>query len=367
MPHSTPRSASHSAPHSAGRESGFSLVELLVAMTITVTALGISLGALTSISSAREASSLLTDSHQSLRATINLMTRDLLVAGRNIPVGGISIPSGAGAIPLRRPSPTGTNVTFPAGNLTLQSITPGYWLGPAANGILTDMITILAVDTATLCGTTTLDDTPLAAIANDGTWATVQATTTISCANGGITAGDLVMFTNAKGSTLMMVTDVNGLTMTFAPGDAMNLNQQGAASGTILQLQDAGLLPPLFPFPYPDTTASRVLMTSYYLDASVVNRPRLMRRANLRPDRPIGIGIEDLQLMYDLVDGGVNPVNQRFMPPLHTPAQIRKATVFVAGRSRTAWTQTRQYLRTSLSAQVSLRSLSFVDRYNAVY
>lgn len=333
-------------------------------MTITVTALGISLAALTSISSAREASSLLTDSRQSLRATINPMTRDLLVAGRNIPVGGISIPSGAGAIPLRRPSPTGTNVTFPAGDLTIHSITQGYWLGPAVNGTLTDMITILAVDTAMLCGTTTLDDQPLAAIAGDGTWATVQATT-ISCANGGITAGDLVMFKNAKGSTLMMVTDVNGSIMTFAPGDAMSLNQQGAASGTILQLQDAGLLPPLSP--YPDTTASRVLMTSYYLDASVANRPRLMRRANLRPDRPIGIGIEDLQLMYDLVDRGVHPVNQRFMPPLHTPAQIRKATVFVSGRSRSAWTQTRQYLRTRLSAQVSLRSLLFVDRYNAVY
>ncbi len=139
----------------------------------------------------------------------------------------------------------------------------------------------------------------------------------------------------------------------------MGLNQQGAASGTIIRLQSP-------PGAYPETTASRVSMISYYVDASVANRPRLMRRVNLRPDRPIGIGIENLQLTYDLVDGVTNPVDQASIPVLNTPAQIRKANVVVSGRSRTVWTQTRQYLRTSLATQISLRSLSFVDRYNPI-
>ncbi len=352
-------------PRSAWRESGFSLIELMIAMMITVTALGMSLGAITSISNAREASSLLIDGNQSLRTTVNLMTRDLLVAGRDVPIGGISIPAGAGSVALVRPSPASMALTFPAGDLTLQAITPGDAIGPVVNGTPTDMISILMVDTANLCNTTPLNGLSLAAIANDGSWATVQAGTTISCGNGGMMIGDLVMFKNANGSALLMVTDINGLTMTFAPGDAMNLNQQGAASGTLVATQ-SGAPDPLTGSLYPITTAFRVYMISYYVDDSVANKPRLMRRVNMRPDRAIGIGIENLQLTYDFVDPTGNPVDQPVPPPGFTPAMIRKANVFVAGRSRRVWTQTRQYIRASLSTQVSLRSLSFKDRYNVV-
>ncbi|MEQ1573564.1 MAG: prepilin-type N-terminal cleavage/methylation domain-containing protein [Vicinamibacterales bacterium] len=354
----------HHARHTVSRsstESGFSLVELLIAMTITLTALGISLTALTSVSRAREASSLLTDGNQSLRSTLNLMTRDLLVAGRLVPVGGISIPSGAGSVALVRPSQTGTAMTFPAGDTALPAVSPANALGPTINGTSTDMVSILMIDTATLCGTTNrLDSLNLANIANDGSSATVDPAMTISCTGNGITAGDLIMFkAGGTGETLMMVTAVNGRTMSFAPGDPMNLNQPGAAAGTILQLHDTPTTYPL------NTKAYRVYMISYYIyvDPATPNKPQLMRRVNLRPDRAIGIGIENLQYTWDVVDGATNPVNVA-APTAAQRNQVRKANVFVSGRSRTVWTQSRQYIRTSLSTQVSLRSLSFVDRYN---
>ena len=155
-----------------------------------------------------------------------------------------------------------------------------------------------------------------------------------------------------------MVTSRAGQTIQFAAGDPMNLNQRGAQRGTVLQMQQP-------PGAYPQTTALRVLMISYYLDASNPARPRLMRRINLGQDRAIGIDVENLQITYDLVDGVTNPVNVEAPVAPNTPAQIRKANVFLSGRSHRPWSRTQQFLRNTLSTQVSLRSLSFFDRYPA--
>ena len=90
-----------------------------------------------------------------------------------------------------------------------------------------------------------------------------------------------------------------------------------------------------------------------------------MRQTNLGQDRAIGIDIENLQITYDLVDGTANIANVDAPVPPSTPAQIRKANVFLSGRSHRPWSRTRQFLRNTLSTQVSLRSLSYMDRYPA--
>jgi prepilin-type N-terminal cleavage/methylation domain-containing protein len=330
-------------------ESGFSLLEVLVSMTITLIALGVAFTALEGVSGAREAATLLTDNNQSLRTSLNLMTRDLLSAGRDVLVGGIPIPSG-NAAPLVRPSPAGTALTFPASNITLQAVTPGPGLGPAVNGIATDVISILMVDTSLPLGDS------LTNVAADGSSVTVDPAFPIDGAGNGIQAGDLIWLGNGVDDAIQMVTGRAGQTIQFAAGDPMNLNQRGAERGTVLQMQQP-------PGAYPETTAHRVLMISYYLDASNPARPRLMRRINLGQDRAIGIDVENLQITYDLVDGVTNPVNVEAPVAPNTPAQIRKANVFLSGRSHRPWSRTQQFLRNTLSTQVSLRSLSFFDRY----
>ena len=331
-------------------ESGFSLLELLVAMTITLVALGVAFTAFESVSGAGEAATLLTDSNQGLRSSLNLMTRDLLSAGRDVLVGGIPVPSGT-ATPLVRPGPAGAALTFPVGDLTLQAVTPGAGLGPVVNGIATDIVTILMVDTSLA-----LDRGFLADVAGDGSSVTVDPAIPIDGAANGVREGDLIWLSNARDNAIQMVTGVAAQTIEFAAGDPMNLNQRGAPRGTVLQMQQS-------PGVYPQTTARRVLMISYYLDAANPNRPRLMRRVNLGPDRAIGMDIENLQITYDLVDGARNPVNVDAPVEPNTPAQIRKANLFLSGRSHRPWSRTRQFLRNTLSTQVSLRSLSFVDRY----
>jgi len=331
-------------------DGGFALVEALVTVLVLTIALGVALTGFESLSETSDGAALMADTNLNLRSALNVMTRDLLSAGRDIPVGGIAVPSGDGAVPIVRPSATGTALTFEAGATTLDSVTTGNALGPDVEGTATDVITILIADT-----TLALDQWPLADVAADGSTVTVDARTTIDDDATGVTAGDLVMFTTAGGSTLQMVTDRQSQTIYFDAGDPMLLNQRGAAQGTILNLRTGGVYPPM--------TATRVLMVSYYLDGTDPHRPLLMRRVNLRPDRAIGIAIENLQLTYDLVDGVTNPVNIAAPEAPNTADQIRKANVYLSGRSYREWRRTRQVLRSSVATQVSLRSLAFVDRY----
>src|SRR5437867_10402477 len=147
-------------------ESGFSLLEVLVAMTITLVALGVAFSAFEGVSRAREAATLLTDNNQSLRTSLNLMSRDLLSAGRDVLPGGIPIPSG-NVVPLVRPGPPG--LTFPVDDIALQAVTPGPGLGPAVNGVATDVITILTVDPSLALESRYLTD-----VAGDGSSVTVD-------------------------------------------------------------------------------------------------------------------------------------------------------------------------------------------------
>jgi prepilin-type N-terminal cleavage/methylation domain-containing protein len=331
-------------------DAGFTLVEVMVAGMITSVALAVAMSAFQGMSQTADGAALLADVNLSLRSTLNLITRDMLSAGRDIPVGGISIPSGANATALKRPSPFGTTRTFDEDWVMLPAVSPGDALGPAIGGSVTDLVTILVADPDFL-------KVP-ADVGEDGATARVEDATPIG-GPGGIQKGDLIMFEAAGHRALQMVTDRVDQTLAFGSGDEMNLNQRGASQGTIVPLIPLAEDPIDPSLHMMETT--RVLMISYYIDTSKPAKPVLMRRINLGPDRAIGIGVENLQVTYDLVDGDTNPLNE---PSPALPNQIRKANVFLTGRSYRKWGRTQEYLRTSVSTQMSLRSLSFVDRYN---
>ena len=94
----------------------------------------------------------------------------------------------------------------------------------------------------------------------------------------------------------------------LAPGDALGINQPNAPQGTILNLQSG-------PGVYPPTTATRILMISYYIDnVTDPTLPRLIRQINAGQPLAIALGAENLQLSYDLIDGINNPANQKNVP-----------------------------------------------------
>ena len=73
------------------------------------------------------------------------------------------------------------------------------------------------------------------------------------------------------GNALAVVTSVAGQTLNFDAGDPFNLTSAPTPSGTMLQIQapPASKLPP--------TTATRVVLVTYFLDNTDPTNPRLMR------------------------------------------------------------------------------------------
>lgn len=343
---------------------GFTLIELLVSTAITLVVLA---GAMTAFKDAldiSQAGTMVADSTQNLRAATNLMVRDLMQAGRGIPTGGLPIPSGVGAVAINRPGPVGSAYTFDNVNFTtLPAVVPGPGLGPNIDGQVTDIITILMADPT--LAPLTLNATPAVAgqptLGADGasldagtsaTWVTDPVT--------GVRAGDLVMFTNALGNAVQMVTSTLGTVVQFAAGDPLKLNQRAVAQGSIMQIIGGGI---------PQTTAQRVLLVTYYVDvASTPGSPRLARRINASAGQALAGVVEDLDLSFDLVDGVTNPVAQKVVPVtlagvLYTPNQIRKVNLHVGVRSEDLSVRQHDYTRSHLTTVVSLRSLAYVDRY----
>jgi prepilin-type N-terminal cleavage/methylation domain-containing protein len=375
------------------RQAGFSLMEVLIATALMVVIVGTTLRTLSDATHANEAVTLMADSQENLRAAMNYMTKDIIEAGEGLPQGGIPIPNSATllnpnpplASAVNRPGPIGGPATFPPSYLTLPAVTDAFQLGPRAvtpnpnvpGGILlgnrTDFITLAYVDNTIFDAVhnTTLNSLPIflapsganpgcpaGSIDPTGVTATFDATCiTLPAGNTAITPGDLIMFQNANGAAIQTVTAVNGQTLTFAgggAGDPFALNGSAKPSGTILNIENAGVFPP--------TTASRIWMITYYLDTTNQQRPILMRQVNFRPAAPVAEVIEDLSISYD-INGGPPNVNDVELAGF-SPNAIRKVNLSVAARADNMYSQNHAYFRNNLQTQVSVRSLAFFNNFN---
>jgi len=78
------------------REQGFSLIELMVAMAVTLIIVAATLGLFQTALRTNESSTELSNMNGNLRSAMNLISRDLLQAGQGIPTGGVAIPAGGG-------------------------------------------------------------------------------------------------------------------------------------------------------------------------------------------------------------------------------------------------------------------------------
>ena len=175
-----------------------------------------------------------------------------------------------------------------------------------------------------------------------------------------INIGDLIMFSNSLGNALLYVSAVNtgANTITFSSGDPFDLNGRTDSGGTINQLQSGGV--------FPVTLATRIWMISYYLD-NVSSPPyvRLIRQVNFNTPTPVGETLENLQFTYNFIDGATNPSNQVTVPTGNSESNIRSVNVYLGARgARPVWQGSKSiYARTNLMTQVSLRSLSAINRY----
>lgn len=329
------------------RDAGFTLAEILIALALTAIVLSAAIETFNRAADVFSSSRRASDTDETLRAAIALMVRDFIQTGRGIPSGGIPVPSGAGATAVKRPGPG--HLTFTGS--TLPAVLPGGGLGPSVIGVTTDLVNVVYADQ-----TLNLGQLPLANISANGQRISVNAATTITGPTG-VRVGDLLLFSNGLGNAVGMVTSLpGGQEIVLAPGDPLNVNQPAAAQGTILDLQQT-------PGVYPPTTATRILLVSYYVDSTTdPELPRLIRQVNAGQPLAIALGAENLQLSYDFVDGVNNPANQKSTPPSNSPNQIRKVNLFLATRSLDKSARTNDYFHNSMSTGVGLRSLSVADR-----
>src|SRR5713226_5198201 len=191
-----------------GDSAGFTLIELLVASTVTLLVLGATLSTFGNALAVNDATTLIGDSSQNLRAGGSLMMRELMQAGRGIPTGGIPIPSGALATAIKRPGPPGTNYTFgdPSVMTVLAPVVPGPGLGPTVLGVPTDIVTLLLVDKSLALDKTPAGDPVFCTVAADGSSIIADPTIVINAPDTGIVAGDLILITNNIGSAVQTVT-----------------------------------------------------------------------------------------------------------------------------------------------------------------
>jgi prepilin-type N-terminal cleavage/methylation domain-containing protein len=364
------------------RQKGFTLIEMMVSMAIMLVVMGATLSALTDALHANEAVTEMADLEDNLRAGMNLMVRDLVQAGSGIPIGGVPIPYTNPAnnpnaapipLPINRPSPPGQNYAFPVQS-TITAVTPGYQLGPVQLGQATDMITVIYADNELPWSSMSpVNNATTPNCVNGGITATSVTfdTTTVGCAlptvtvgNVSVATGDLLMLSNGQGNILQEVTAIGGNVVAFAAGDGLNLNGQNAASGTIQQLE---LNPNATPPTFPPTSVTRIWMITYFLDTTTnPQRPQLMRQVNFRPAQAVGQVMEGIQMSYDIVNAvATAPANNaRNIIAPDSPNQIRKINLYLAARSETPYSLSKQYFRDNLVTQVSLRSLSFQNLYN---
>jgi prepilin-type N-terminal cleavage/methylation domain-containing protein len=355
------------------KQKGFSLLEALIAILIGAIILG---AASTLVSKALQMTDLLlarAEMQQDARAALNSIVKDLTLAGTSMPVGGVQLPTGPGSsLSLHGCRAAGVcylrNTTFPNNHLYYAFPDPGD--NRDVQQGTPDAITLAYADKSIDLGNVaTLVTNPPTAFA-DITPSGSQVRLNNSVA--GVRIGDLIMLTNVHGSAIGMVTNVITATnaLVFANSDPLNINQSGAAGGNIASLQDPGTNN------YPATTASRILLISYYLQqgagadgviGTADDNWQLMRQVGDQLPSPVMDGVENIQFSYDLYDDTANnpgsTLNTDTKDANSTPNLIRKVNIVLNVRSARKTGPTRNFLHLTLAVSVSPRNLSFQDRY----
>ncbi len=356
---------------------GFTLIELLVSFALALIVLA---STVQLFKSGVEASTLISqraEMQQNARAAINLISKDVSMAGAGLLPGGIQLPTGGAAGASRYAcDQTGTcyipNHTYPAGNY-MYGIIPGPNNGvqngaliPATNGSA-DSVTVAYLDygfplnqyTCVVTSTSTIQLTP-------PNPAPVPALPAINDPGVGLKVGDLVMIVGGNIATVVgEVTNVTATVVTFANADPLNINNTGGDPiiGNLGYVFNRSVAPPAG---QGNCTATRLEVVTYYVQVQANGQaPRLMRQVNGLQPVPVADDIIGMTISYDLFNDttGANNVEQR--DPLSlagvTPNQIKKVNLAVQAQSLTQDGVKMQSMQ--LATSISARNMSFKNRY----
>ncbi len=388
----------------AGRSAqGYTLVELMVAMSLCLLLLGMAFNLFDGLNNAADLAGAMADVNENLRAGTNMIARDLSMAGSDIPLGGFPLPSGGAPcqpIPIPLPAWLPAQNFNPACTGNMNVITPGSGFGPTTGSggtqIPTDSVTLITVNPNSQLNEFQL--VSISPVTTPGAYCCFAAgdsvTITVNPAtNGGdltaagasqVLPGQLIMLSNANSSVLLAVSTVTTDTITFNGGDAANdplgLNQfpsggSSPTSGTIGQLQTMGVAPAAnF---YPPTYAYQITMTTYYLD-NVSRAPTwmLMKQVGTgapltgappsvpsQPPQAVAMGINVLQFSYSLSPAAepTDPTRTFVIP--YTPNTIRKVNLWMIAKADHPNRKSGLYYTNSIATSVTAQNLAYYNKY----
>jgi prepilin-type N-terminal cleavage/methylation domain-containing protein len=382
---------------------GFSLMEMMIALAVGLVVLASAVQLFSQGVDATWVISQRAEMQQDLRATSDLLLKDISLAGSGLPLGqGVQLPTNTGTRPIYgcdqgNNCPPNGAVAYPCSSNagpcvpTLFGIIPGYQLGivPPGGAGKTDLITVVYSDTifALNCYTVTF---PGGGAVNPVTFTAPANPPPASCVLPpgvvfpqsitdqvvGLKAGDLLLFQNTVGgATGQAVAEVSNagcgpvaFCVNFLNGDPLKLNQSAAPSGDLANIV-GGV----------GTTASRIFVITYYLktqpDPAGIGPgfPVLMRQVNGQPAVPVTENVANLQFTYDTYDSSGNLLNQVGDAGYSTGTSfnlIRKINVVhLSIRSqlagvRSALIATKGYQSFDFQTSISARNLSYQNRYN---
>jgi prepilin-type N-terminal cleavage/methylation domain-containing protein len=375
---------------------GFSLLELLVASSIGLTVVLVMTSLFKTGMDATMRVTQRAETQQNMRAAIEMMTKDISLAGAGLPSGGLQLSTG-GVPSLYACNQAGTcyitGDTYPNNGAGTPNymfpLIPGFGVGvqngaviPAAPGQVNSSITSIYCDynfpltnfTFTYPSSTQVNvglvAAPTAGLPNN------------ILAPGGLQVGDLLMFIvstagngkSVQGNSLIqqaaVVAEITGIPsntqMNFATGDALNMNQAGGSNN--LAAVSAAVAAAVAAGSKSVTNVCRLQAVSYFLQVpaagGTVQTPRLMRQVNGLTAVPVADGIINLQFTYDVIDSTAGTVVANQQNPIgagESPNLIQKVNIWIMGSSPTTSGNKSQnmYLATS----VSTRDMTFCNSY----
>ncbi len=289
---------------------------------------------------------------QSARSAINVISRELSLAGNGIPGGGIQLPGGTNSGDSKFAYDL-NSVCYVTSNVyadeRLYALTTGDAKGSVVNTITTDVVTVAYRDP-----NSNLDQFPLVSVTGNQITLNTSTSPAYDDPNTGVKSGDMLLLCNMNGCAAGVVTNVqiNGI-VDLAVSDPLNINQSAAEFGNISSILN----------PTTETRAFRILVVTYFIDASNQDALRLMRQVNAHPPQVAAFNVENLQLSYDIFDGDLAAVTNDLASAGGTPNQIRKINLSIGARSPTEALFQRGYKRLTLTTSMSPRNLRFRDLY----
>jgi prepilin-type N-terminal cleavage/methylation domain-containing protein len=372
---------------------GFTLLELMVSMAVGLVVIAAGAQLFNQALKGTWMTSQKAEMQSDFRASANLMTRDIGMAGagslgnQGLAASSVLLPTGSGVLPSVYPCSTttcnyinGAPVTYPTascGGRCLYSIIPGYNVGITVNAAQgpTDIITVVYADAnlASSCYTITAKTNTtvnfeLPAVVPPATLppnCIVQSGLTAPQALNdpvvGLQAGDVILFDQAAIAVVTNIatcaptgTNTACYTATFNNSDPGHINQPSATSGDL-----ANYTPTLG-----TSSATRLLVITYYLDISPTDgvTPRLMRIQNGKSPAPVAENVAYLKFSYDVNNNGTVNANQTSLPTGTNPSMITKVNILhMAMRSQLSGSTGYQGL--DLQTSVAARDMTFKNEY----